>query len=298
MEVNDSAEDRARTSTFSAVSHPYNAASTLAPSQRDLRIQAARRNLAEHQEQHHQQQVGATIAADNDDTTTTGTSTTDEDNARPDNANARQRTKKPDLHRIVTETGHGRPSAHTGNTHAASKNASDAIFAQLQVIQTLQDEITREHAKLESLDNDALSPMLDGSGNKDEHAARTKATTSSTSPKSPTSNKAAGERASTTADKVRPDKTKHGPTKPAASGSNAKERTAAHAYDDLAAAFQERADGVEAIMEKMSKLSQAVKEFHSLPPPVLFPDSRMLNTGDVVETPIAMTPHIHHRTPR
>lgn len=138
MEVNDSAEDRARTSTFSAVSHPYNAASTLAPSQRDLRIQAARRNLAEHQEQHHQQQVGATIAADNDDTTTTGTSTTDEDNARPDNANARQRTKKPDLHRIVTETGHGRPSAHTGNTHAASKNASDAIFAQLQVIQTLQ----------------------------------------------------------------------------------------------------------------------------------------------------------------
>lgn len=97
--------------------------------------------------------------------------------------------------------------------------------------------------------------MLDGSGNKDEHAARTKATTSSTSPKSPTSNKAAGERASTTADKVRPDKTKHGPTKPAASGSNAKERTAAHAYDDLAAAFQERADGVEAIMEKVSPTS-------------------------------------------
>lgn len=97
---------------------------------------------------------------------------------------------------------------------------------------------------MESLDDEALSPALDGSGNTDGIHANEPMKTSTTSPRSPSKAK---ERAPTTADKVRPEKHKHGPH------TTAKERSAAHAYDDLAAAFQERAKGVDAIMEKVSE---------------------------------------------
>jgi hypothetical protein len=100
----------------------------------------------------------------------------------------------------------------------------------------LKDEITREHAKLESLHEDEEGGPL--SGNDNEPLESPESPTKS--PNSKTSNQKTGK------NKAKPDKHKHG------RGPSSKERSAAHAYDELAAGFQERAKGVDAIMEKVS----------------------------------------------
>lgn len=71
---------------------------------------------------------------------------------------------------------------------------------------------------------------------------------SPTSPRSQTKQQQGRAKDNRTNDKPaprQPEARKHGPNE------STKERTAAHAYDDLAAAFHERAKGVDAIMEKV-----------------------------------------------
>lgn len=127
----DGSESDDRTSSTSTSNYGYNVASTLAPSQRDLRIQAARRNVAEHQ-----------AAA------TAGNVTATDEDSNNSGAEARQREqstrgKRSDLARLVTERTNLQQSTHKESAQTASKNASDAIFAQLQVIQTLQASDSR-----------------------------------------------------------------------------------------------------------------------------------------------------------
>lgn len=122
----DGSESDDRTSSTSTSNQGYNVASTLAPSQRDLRIQAARRNVAEHQAA----ATAGNVTATDEDSNNSGTE-------------ARQREQptrgnRSDLARLVTEGSNLHQSTHKESAHTASKNASDAIFAQLQVIQTLQ----------------------------------------------------------------------------------------------------------------------------------------------------------------
>ncbi|ORY58347.1 hypothetical protein BCR35DRAFT_335199 [Leucosporidium creatinivorum] len=44
-------------------------------------------------------------------------------------------------------------------------------------------------------------------------------------------------------------------------------------YESMAEEFQQRQEGIEGMMEKLSSLSTALKEFHQLPPPSLFPSA-------------------------
>jgi hypothetical protein len=100
-----------RTSTTSASSLGYNVPSTLAPNQRDLRKQAAVRNAA------------AAEAA---------LKTDDELEQKKRTETKRGYSTLPPLDTTSTSYA-GKESAQT-----ASKTASDAIFAQLEVIQNLQ----------------------------------------------------------------------------------------------------------------------------------------------------------------
>ena len=100
-----------RTSTTSASSQGYNVPSTLAPNQRDLRKQAAVRNAA------------AAEAA---------LKTDEEAEEKQAEKLKRGHSSLPPLDTSSTSYA-GKEGAQT-----ASKTASDAIFAQLEVIQTLQ----------------------------------------------------------------------------------------------------------------------------------------------------------------
>lgn len=110
--VNNSDSDD-RTSSTSVSSAGYNMPSTLAPNQRDLRIQASVRNAA------------AAATAVN----------TDDEHKQEQPHDPDSKTRRPDLTPLDTKN-----SAYPGKESAqtASKNASDAIFAQLEVIQNLQ----------------------------------------------------------------------------------------------------------------------------------------------------------------
>jgi hypothetical protein len=95
----------------------------------------------------------------------------------------------------------------------------------------IQEEITQQHAKLENLDDEAVSAAFHtGSGGNKEPSAT-----------SPGKTAGGGQRSS------KPALPKDGLKQSTAS----KEGSAAHAYDQLAAGFQERAKGVDAIMEKV-----------------------------------------------
>lgn len=225
-----------RTSTASTSIFGYNVPSTLAPNQRDLRIQAAVRNAA------------ATASA--------AANTTDDEQQQQTSQQDRAEVKsrRPNLSPLDTAS-----SAYVDKESAqtASKHASDAIFVQLEVIKNLQvhssglyadlrdpnswspqDEITREHAKLESLHKDDSDDTFPSTASGSEALASSSSPTKS--PKTKTTDKQGG----TT--KPKPERHTHG------QGASAKERSAAHAYDELAAGFQERAKGVDAIMEKVS----------------------------------------------
>lgn len=139
MNNNSDSDDRATsTSTGTSTntsSYAYNAPSTLAPNQRDLRIQAAKRNA----EQQHHHPPGLTANTNVNDLTGTATSDSDNDDQR---LRDDKKSKRPDLARIITESANMHPSIHKESAQTASKNASDAVFAQLQVIQTLQVSIS------------------------------------------------------------------------------------------------------------------------------------------------------------
>lgn len=132
MDTSDS-DDRRSMSTSSSA-RAYNVpGSNTSPNQRDLRIQAARRNIAEHR-------AAAAAAA----TTGSMTATTVHDADETDTDEGRQPARaptRPELARIFTESADLHPSKHKEGAQTASKNASDAIFAQLQVLQTLQVRI-------------------------------------------------------------------------------------------------------------------------------------------------------------
>lgn len=91
----------------------------MAPNQRDLRKQAAMRNAQ-----------AAAGAADNH--------TDDEQQQRQREKQAELKSKRPDLARLVTESTNLNSFLDKESAQTASKTASDAIFAQLDVIQTLQ----------------------------------------------------------------------------------------------------------------------------------------------------------------
>lgn len=109
----DNSDSDDRTSSTSASSLGYNVPSTLAPNQRDLRIQAAKRNAA------------AAAAAVN----------TDDEQKEAQSQDAELKSRRPNLPRLDTK---GSPYVTKENSQTASKNASDAIFAQLEIIQNLQ----------------------------------------------------------------------------------------------------------------------------------------------------------------
>lgn len=224
------------------------------------------------------------------------------------------KAKRPDLAHIVTEDLRQYPDAvaaqldnlkirDDSSTITAGVSASDAIFAQLHAIQSLQvcryyslskckpdsmpfiyfkDEITREHKRLENLSDDNITPT----SGKGHNAGNEPAGNSSTS--EPLSNSA--NRAGPQGGADGGFKREGGGAGNGNSRSTATDRSAAQAYDKLAAGFHERAKRVDAIMQKMGELSQAVKKFHSLPPPVLFPEQTILQSEPVVETPKMLSP--------
>jgi len=236
MQVMDNSDSDDRTSSTSTSSFGYNVPSTLAPNQRDLRKQAAVRNAAA--------AASAAVVANNN---------TDDEGQQQGQAEVKSR--RPNLSPLDTAS-----TAYVDKESAqtASKHASDAIFAQLEVIQNLQvhsnhnaglsipnygssqDEITREHAKLENLHNGDSDDTIPSTTTTSGGEALADPSSPTQSPKSKTKTDKQG---GTT--KPKPEKHTHG------QGASAKERSAAHAYDELAAGFQERAKGVDAIMEKV-----------------------------------------------
>lgn len=173
---------------------------------------------------------------------------------------------------------HAPPEARMESTAASS--ATDAIVAQLHLIQSLQSEITAEHSALENL----------GGGNGDSNG-HSKSQSSGTGPSAALGRS----NATTTSSGLGSESGGAGNAAASAQGhsddadSKEDKRASADAYDTLSAGFRDRQRGVESMMDKLSQLSKAVKEFHALPAPVLFPDSRMLNSGQIVDTPVQMS---------
>jgi len=204
------------------------------------------------------------------------------------------RAARPQLHGINTSSLINELRRDTVGSGVTGRNetsaaetavATEALFIKLQTIQSLQSEITKEHVALED-----LNTIFGQSHHRPQGPA------AQGQPKSPTlaSPTSTSFEASMARDSEQEQEQQVPPSSPPKTGATTEpgKRAAAEAYDRLAAGFQERQKGVDAIMDRLSKLSAAVKEFHTLKPPVLFPDSdtRVLRSAGIVETPVTMSP--------
>ncbi|KAK4052058.1 Chromosome transmission fidelity protein 18 [Microbotryomycetes sp. JL201] len=126
---------------------------------------------------------------------------------------------------------------------------SSRIFEQLDVIKKLQSDITQAHASTEGV---GLGPA-----GQNEYAFSGHRTADWPFKTSEPDAKSPNDRG-----------------KAAASANVAEsESSSSQTYEDMAREFDKRQEGVERMMSKLADLSNALKELHSLPSPVLFPSS-------------------------
>ncbi|KAM0748284.1 hypothetical protein T439DRAFT_382736 [Meredithblackwellia eburnea MCA 4105] len=147
---------------------------------------------------------------------------------------------------ILDESSRGIDSPREAPARQTSSEATaDRLFQQLEVIKQLQSGIARKHSELEGVHNSARP------GERTDWTWAVKSTTS-----------VAGEtKAGTAAEEVAA-----GLGRP----QDDKDRTS-KVYEPMSKEFADRQKGVNDIMASLAELSTALKTFHSLPSPVLFP---------------------------
>ncbi|KAM0788008.1 hypothetical protein ACM66B_006208 [Microbotryomycetes sp. NB124-2] len=152
-----------------------------------------------------------------------------------------------------------RSTATTRHRRLDSTVTSSKIFDQLDVIKKLQNDITQAHAAIEGV---GLGPAVGQQQHGQQNVKDWPFKSSSDMENDKSGPDGLGGKAAAA-----------GATSGAAA--DLAQSASSQTYQDMAKDFDKRQEGVERIMAKLTDLSNALKELHSLPSPVLFPSSEI-----------------------